>query len=338
MPQLIAGGFVGVDVFFVLSGFLITGLITRQEAEGRFCLKRFYLARVMRLIPALAAMLAGILAIAWWFLLPHELHELRYGMVHSLADFMRFTVSPKAGYFQGAIEDKPLVHLWSLAVEGQFYLLWPLLLVAVPGRRAKLAALALIIAASFAANLWMVGDVLARAYYLPQSRFWQLAAGGLLALMLERGEGGRSFALRFERFGITTKNAANIASVAGLALIAVAALTFTDRLEYPGWWALVPTLGALLVIVAGPAALLNRAVLACRPMVAMGLVSYALYLWHWPLIAFRNILDLEEDMWVTAICLAAALALAAATYRFIEQPLRTLRLPSRLGSRRSSLR
>lgn len=337
-PQLVAGGFVGVDVFFALSGFLITALILRQESQDRFCLKTFYLRRAMRIGPSLIVMLASILVIGWWFLLPHEFHELRGDMMHSLTDFMRLMVGPEADYFEGAVEEKPLVHLWSLAVEVQFYFLWPLMLVAMAGRRERLTALLLIVLVSFGTNLLMAGATLARAYYLPQTRVWQLTLGGLLAFSLHQGAAARYLERFLDQTGLTRAGAANIASGVGLALIAVSAFGLTDRLAYPGWWAIVPTLGALLVIAAGAHATLNRRLLSSPLMVGLGLVSYALYLWHWPLLAFRNVLNLDDDVWATVTCLATALALAAATYRYIELPLRSLRLPLRSVPRRGSLR
>jgi peptidoglycan/LPS O-acetylase OafA/YrhL len=329
-PGVFPGGFIGVDVFFAISGFLITTLILREQDRGHFCLGGFYLRRARRILPALLVVLAGIVAIGWWFLLPYEFQALRQGLIRSLPDFLRFMFGHDGGYFYGAPEEEPLVHLWSLAVEAQFYLAWPLTLVVLPARRQQLVALLLVLCASFAAGLVMADDSQIRAYYLPQFRFWQLALGGLLALAAHN----KDWARPLQRFlGKWKAKASDIAAGCGLGLIAFAALGFSDRLAYPGWWALVPTLGAALVIGAGGDAFANRRLLASRPLVSIGLISYALYLWHWPLLSFRNILDLDADAGATVLCLATAVALAGMTYRFIEQPLKAFPLPERFAPR-----
>ncbi len=324
-PHLLPGGYVGVDVFFVISGFLISTIILRERAEGCFSLAAFYARRIRRLFPALIVVLLATLAIGWYFLLPHEFRALGKHIAAGAAYFINFTLKREAGYFDAAAGDKPLLHLWSLAVEEQFYIVWPLLLLLIRERRHLLIALLLITSASFASNLNAVGRNPASAFYLPQNRVWELSLGALLAFAALYANGAKAW---LARRPISVAALSNVASCLGLALILGAAFGYDDRVIYPGAWAAVPTLGAVLMIGAGPGGLVNRWLLAHPALVFVGLISYALYLWHWPLLSFAHILGIGDDDRITGALVAISAGLAIATWALVERPLRRARPPA----------
>ena len=315
-PKSVGGGFVGVDVFFVISGFLISNILFANFEQQRFSYADFYSRRIRRIFPALAVVLAASLVAGGFLLLPGEYAELgRYAAAG--AGFVSNLLSwHQAGYFDGAADTKPLLHLWSLGVEEQFYILWPLLIGLCWRRRFSFLAVTLVVAAlSFAVNVYSVYRHPDAAFYSPLSRFWELMLGGSLAwLALHRPERLPAGSGRL---------AGNLAALAGLALI-LAGLQFIrgDSL-FPGWWALLPCLGTVLLIAAPPDAWINRHLLSNRVMVGIGLISYPLYLWHLPLLGIARILYLSTPpSGVRVALLAASFVLAAATYFWVEKPLR----------------
>jgi peptidoglycan/LPS O-acetylase OafA/YrhL len=327
-PALVPGGYVGVDVFFVISGFLISTIIMRERAAGHFSLARFYARRIRRLFPALIVVLAATLAIGWYFLLPHEFRALGKHIAAGAAYFSNFALKREAGYFDAAADTKPLLHLWSLAVEEQFYIVWPLLLLLIRERRHVAIALIVITAASFASNLNAVGRNQASAFYLPQNRVWELSLGALLAFATLQAADVRAWLeARLQSARIRLTAAASLASGTGLALILGAVFLLDERVIYPGGWALIPTLGTVLVIAAGARSLPNRLVLSQRAVVFIGLISYSLYLWHWPLLSFASILGLGGDRRTTLALVAIAFGLAATTYYLVERPFRRAKAP-----------
>jgi peptidoglycan/LPS O-acetylase OafA/YrhL len=312
-PGHMSGGFVGVDVFFVISGFLISGLISERLAAGRFTFADFYARRIRRIFPALIVVLAACFAFGWFALLPDELEQLGKHIAAGMAFTSNFALWSEAGYFDDSAATKPLLHLWSLGIEEQFYLVWPLALFAFAKWRQS--ALALIIAVgvvSFAINLATIRHAPVAAFYSPASRFWELQAGCLLAALANR-----------PAFRTTTATHANLLSTIGAALLVLSVLLLDEKHAYPGWRALAPTAGAFLVIAAGPGGWFNRNVLAQPATVFVGLISYPLYLWHWPLLSFaaisaRGVPPLD----VRVAAVLASFALATATYVFVEKPIR----------------
>ncbi len=323
-PKLISGGFAGVDVFFVISGYLISSIILREKAEGHFSLLGFYARRIRRLFPALIAVLTTTFLMGWYYLLPHEFLALGKQIAAGAAYYINFVLKREAGYFDVASDEKPLLHLWSLAVEEQFYLVWPILLLLLPGNWRMLTALALITLASFWSNVSTIDRNAAAAFFLPQNRFWELSLGALLAFAHHHGAAVQA------HFGLSTLAAngpmfpklQNAASILGIALIAGAYWVLDNTYLYPGVWALLPCAGALLLIAAGPGAFVNKVLLSRREIVFIGLISYPLYLWHWPLLSFASILKLDANWLVRLVAVIAAVILAYLTFRFLERPVR----------------
>lgn len=315
-PQLAPGGFVGVDVFFVISGFLITGIILDEQRRGCFSFAEFYWRRVRRLFPALLLVLAACLALGWLLLLPDEYRQLGKHVAAGAAFVSNVLLWRETDYFDVAAELKPLLHLWSLGVEEQYYMVWPLLLFIFRGRpRAMLLMILAVAAASFAANLWMTARTESAAFFLPFGRFWELMTGSILACTM-RLKGGRA-------------RSANALAVLGSALLATALALLHDERSFPGWWVLLPVLGAALLIAAGPGAWINRRLLAHPAMVFVGLISYPLYLWHWPLLSFARVAEGGEPPAALRLALLGlSFVLAWVTYALVETKLRRARRPS----------
>ena len=315
-PAALSGGFVGVDVFFVISGYLITGLLLDDLAIGRFSLLDFYKRRVRRIFPALLVVLAACLAYGWI-----NLRTVNYALlgkhVAGGAGFVsNLVLWSEAGYFDHASSGKPLLHLWSLGIEEQFYLAWPLLLWLLWRLRCMRTAICLLLCASLALGLWLTHASPVAAFYSPLSRFWELAAGALLAATLRtprQADGAAGVPAAF----------ATPLSLLGIALIAWAAFDFGPRQPFPGWRAVIPVAGSACLIAAGPAAFVNRWLLSRRWMVWIGLISYPLYLWHWPILVFQKLgMDGDAEWMQRLAAIALAFVLAAATYRFVEKPIR----------------
>jgi len=310
-PSWVSGGFVGVDVFFVISGFLITGIIADGLERQTFSFAHFYARRVRRLFPALAVVLAACWAIGWFELLPPELVQLGRHMIGGAGFVANLVFWSEAWYFDTVAAAKPLLHLWSLGVEEQFYLFWPLTLVILwrVARRHVVAATALIAVASLAWGISLVPDDRAASFYSPASRMWELLAGALLALR----------PLPALRANVPSL----LASLCGSALVVSSAFMLEPSAWFPGWRAVLPVAGAALILAAGPQALVNRALLSRPWMVWLGLVSYPLYLWHWPLLSFAYIGGHEEsEIGLRAVLLALSVLLAWATWRLVDTPIR----------------
>ena len=320
-PASVTGGFTGVDIFFVISGFLISSIIIDELQQGHFSIAGFYARRIVRIFPALALVLAACLAFGWLALLADEYELLGRHVLAGIGFVSNLMFWSESSYFDVAAETKPLLHLWSLGIEEQFYLLWPLALLACGRRRRMLLATTAVIAGlSFAANLYEAGRDPTADFYSPYTRFWELLAGALIACA------GRNFRL--------APWLANAASCAGLLMIAWGFAFIDGGMVFPGLPALLPVCGVALVIQAGPGAAINHAVLANPLLVRIGLISYPLYLWHWPLLSLARIVEsAQPPAWSRAATVLLAFALAWATYRFVEMPFRTGRITRPLAVR-----
>ncbi len=319
-PELLPGGFVGVDVFFVISGFLITGNIIDGLTRGSFRLSDFYARRVRRIFPALLLVSAACLLFGWFVLLPDEYAHLGHHLAAGAVFVSNLALWREAGYFDPAADTKPLLHLWSLGVEEQFYILWPMLLALVwrISSRVPLTVIGLG-ATSFIVGLITLNRDSTAAFYFPLARFWELMIGAWLACT----QGAKRDELDKRTYPHLTPQWANVVSGLGLLLIAAALVTLNSRSSFPGWLALVPTLGSFLVILASPQATVVRVFLSSPPMVFVGLISYPLYLWHWPLLSFARIVGAGAPQLGERLLLIGLSFLAAfLTYRLVESPLR----------------
>jgi peptidoglycan/LPS O-acetylase OafA/YrhL len=315
-PELMPGGFVGVDIFFVISGFLITGIIARELDQQRFSLPGFYMRRIRRIFPALIVVLAVTLVLGWLWMLPAAYAQLSADAFASAAFVSNIALLLQSGYFDIESGKKPLLHLWSLGIEEQFYLFWPLILMLTTRLRLRILLVASVIGiASFALNVALIGSDPVATFYLPFTRAWELLAGAALACGWNQ--------LR------QTGAASNWRAAIGLGLIALAAGVLDAESAFPGWWAVLPVGGAALLLSA-PAAWGCRHLLSSPAMVRIGLISYPLYLWHWPLLVFFAIIKFAPLTLIERVLIVGlSFALAWLTYRFVEIPFR-FGPPSRL--------
>jgi peptidoglycan/LPS O-acetylase OafA/YrhL len=329
-PTWIRGGFVGVDVFFVISGYLISTILLTGMERRSFRFSQFYIRRIRRIFPALIVVLLACMAAGWLVLFSFEYEALGKHVAGSAAFVSNFVLWNEAGYFDKAAATKPLLHIWSLGIEEQFYIVWPLLLFLVWKRKAAtLALLVLLLIVSFTFNALTFDP--AADFYSPLTRFWELMAGAVLAyLSLHWGDLARPIRkLPRPALQIIGASAApesitrNVMAITGLLLIVATVLTVDETRKFPGWWALLPVAGTYLMIAAGPRAWINNKVLAARGLVAIGLISYPLYLWHWPLLSFISIVDGHTPSpGAATLAILLSFALAWLTYLVIEKPLR----------------
>ena len=315
-PAVIPGGFIGVDIFFVISGFLISTILATSLATGSFSFAGFYARRIKRIFPALLLVMAGTLAFGWFALFPDELAQLGRHITGGAGFLSNIVLWREVGYFDRAADTKPLLHLWSLAIEEQFYIAWPVVLLLAWKCRVSLLATAAVLAAlSFAINAGAIHAYPSATFYSPASRAWELLAGAMLACAWLRP------APMLTR--VATLLSPNAWSALGALLLALGFALITAKHRFPGWYALLPVLGAVMLIGAGPRAWFNRVVLSNRLMVWVGLISYPLYLWHWPLLSFAHIIESGTPApQLRAALVALAVLLAWLTYRLVERPLR----------------
>lgn len=312
-PALLPGGFVGVDIFFVISGYLITTIIVSEAQAGSFSLAGFYERRFRRIIPALAVMLIATTAGACFILPPGELVQYGQSLVAVALFSSNVLFWREGGYFDGPAEDKPLLHTWSLAVEEQFYILWPLIVAGLlmTGRHQFLRTfLWMAVAVSLLASEFVVRIWPNQAFYLIPYRAWELGFGALLAVS----------AIPAFRSAVQREAAA----WTGIALILAPMFLYSETTRFPGLAAVPPCLGTLLVIHAGTGGRSRvEALLSLRPILFTGLISYAFYLWHWPVLVLSHIaLNRQLGPAEAALCVAAAFALAALSLRYVERPFR----------------
>jgi peptidoglycan/LPS O-acetylase OafA/YrhL len=330
-PDYFPGGFVGVDVFFVISGFLISSIILRQLSRSQFTIADFYTRRVRRIFPALLLVLAACLLFGGLVLLPNELEELGKHIGSAAIFVSNFTLWYESGYFDTTAEFKPLLHLWSLGIEEQFYLLWPLLLLLL-WRRPRMirGSVALLTLASFVLCLIIGSRSSVANFYFPFSRFWELGLGCLLAVLKQSPESaGRwlgQLPFRTARYGRLTKLADSLLPAIGVGLIGVSMLLFDRRTAFPGWAALVPTVGAMCVIAARGDSWFQRRIMASGVLVFFGVISYPLYLWHWPALSFAAILEAgTPPSTIRGVAVLSSFVLAWLTFVLFERPVRAQR-------------
>lgn len=326
-PTLAHGGFVGVDVFFVISGYLISSLILKDLERRTFSFTNFYGRRIRRIFPALIVVLAFCLGLGWLILIDDEYKMLGKHVAAGTAFVANFAFWDESGYFDTAAELKPLLHLWSLGIEEQFYIFWPALLVLIYRFRLNALVVTIVLGLiSFWLNVTRVAGDRAWAFFLPQARLWELVIGGVCAYVTLHHRGSFSGLASKVVPGLSADKQVLIsdgASVIGVLLICVGIFGLTKFDTFPGWWATVPVFGTALVVLTGPDALVNKTILSHRLMVFVGLISFPLYLWHWPLLVFARILrGWEPGVLARAVIVTASFALAWLTFEFVEKRIR----------------
>lgn len=323
LPHTVPGGFVGVDVFFVLSGYLIAEGSLKATRQGQFVVVDFYASRLRRLGPALALLLLVCGLVAATLLLPRDAMALGQHIVGGAAFVSNLVLWREAGYFDSSSELKPLLHLWSLGVEVQFYLLWPLFAIAfLRWPRWRDAIVAAVLLSSFALNVSWVDSKPKGTFFLPPTRIWELLVGVQLSCWLQGPGPASVWRWLHRRWPSAQQQLPTLLSWGGLGLLVLALLLIDETQHFPGWWALMPTAGAALVIGAGPAAWPNRVPMTHPVLRFYGDISYPLYLWHWPLLTWPRLMGWPLDVTGHAAVLLMAVLLATLTTYGLERPAR----------------
>jgi peptidoglycan/LPS O-acetylase OafA/YrhL len=319
--ELFSGGFVGVDVFFVISGYLITTIILSELEQGKFSIVNFYERRARRILPALFIVMLVCIPFAWFWLLPRDMKDFSESLVAVPFFASNILFWRESGYFDAAAELKPLLHTWSLAVEEQYYVLFPIFLMLFwrLGKRWVWVTLGLVFVASLAVAEWAAYNKPSAAFYLLPTRGWELLIGAFAAFYLSK--------VNRKDFG---KGLSEVAGWFGVALIMYAVFAFSKATPFPGFYALVPTIGTVLVILFATQQTTVGKFVGNKAFVGIGLISYSAYLWHQPLFAFAKQRSLlEPNQFVFLILSIWALILAYFSWRFVEAPFRNKSLISR---------
>lgn len=310
-PNVLKGGFIGVDIFFVISGYLISRIIFENLQNNSFSFVDFYAHRVRRIFPSLLIILVATFAVGWVTFSAGEFAQLGKHIAGGAGFISNLLLLNESGYFDVGAEYKPLLNLWSLGIEEQFYIFWPLVLALTwrVGYKFIYVVLAGLIS-SFLLNLYLSGINPVANFYLPFSRFWELLIGAFAAYL---------------SISINTKKLvfANNFSFLGVLLIVSAEILIVSDGSFPGWWALLPVAGATLIILSEPDGWINKQILSCRLLVWVGLISYPLYLWHWPIFVFwRTWFPHEINLETTLFLIGLSTLLGWISYKFIENPIR----------------
>ena len=314
-PDWVHGGFIGVDIFFVISGYLISYQIFTGLLNNNFSVLDFYERRIRRIFPALITVLFASLTMGWFFLLPDEFSALARNVLAGATFSSNFLLWSEAEYFDVAAISKPLLHLWSLGIEEQFYILWPVALLAINNKSLSIQkTLIWFIVFSFLSNIFLIFFNPIADFYSPISRFWELLFGAAIAWMHIQRSNSKWLSAKIS----------NWLSVVASTFLALGLFAINKDSLFPGFWAVIPVTAATLFIISGPNALINRRILSCQFLVGIGLISYPLYLWHWILLSFMQLI--EENAWAVFELrlgvLVLSVILASLTYFLIEKPLR----------------
>lgn len=315
------GGYIGVDIFFVISGYLITFQIITALNSHSFSLTDFYAKRIRRILPALVVVICSSLIFAWFFLFPTDFVLLGKHSTAGILNISNLVLWSEAGYFDTASTRKPFLHFWSLGIEEQFYLVWPLLLILFFKFRSHLlACLVSLTAISFISNVIATYTDRTLAFYMPVTRFWELSSGGLLAYYViqqtKKIKSGESFSGRFGHPSLP---------VVGFAFIALSTAVLNHHSAFPGFWALLPVVGACMML--APVNTPPKALqfLCSKPALFIGRISFSLYLWHWPILLLSQSAELKSRS-AKLIALVVCFVLAWLTYKFVEQPFRSIKV------------
>lgn len=312
------GGFIGVDIFFVISGFLITGIVDRQSSEGKFSIFAFYRRRILRIFPALYVMYFSIALASFFLFMPSQTGTVTRDILSSILFISNINFYYRSGYFDQSSETNPLLHTWSLSVEEQFYIILPLaiLLICKLSWKTKSILLLLFTLAGIALSEFMVSQNPSAAFYLLQFRFWELLIGSTASMLVGRFAVGSVLA--------------NAAAVSGLGMILASLLLLDSASSFPGLNALPACLGTTLLIISSPNGqdtLVGR-LLSIRPARFIGAISYSLYLWHWPIWLFGRYIYEPRGSLGYGVFILVSIVVATLSWRFVERPFRTMRITS----------
>jgi peptidoglycan/LPS O-acetylase OafA/YrhL len=316
-PNILPSGFIGVDIFFVVSGYLITGILIKQANNGKINFIEFYCRRIRRIFPALLCVLIVVLFIGYFILFSLEFQLLGKYVLDSGLFASNFFLSLESGYFDISGRQKILLHLWSLSIEEQFYLIFPLFIYLIDKKKKNIGLITFIVfILSFTLNILLYKTDPAKAFYFPITRAWELLAGALLCIFFQHKK----------TFNNTINN---LLSVIGTLFILISAIFFKQS-NWPGFAGLLPVLGACAIIFCGKNTVLNKKIYSNKIIVYIGLISYPLYLWHWPLLSFINIIKGEKYLYynnfatlsIKIILILLSSLLASITYKYIEKPIR----------------
>ncbi len=316
-PHALPGGFVGVDVFFVISGYLISGIIFRELEAGIFHFSTFYARRFRRLLPAFLIMTLTVSAVSYFIFLPDEMASFGKHLMGAASFMTNLLLWKEAGYFDHSANTKPFLHLWSLGVEEQFYLFWPLFLFLtykIWNRLPKVPIIVFLVA-SLILNVTQINHDASSVFFGMTTRLWQFAAGSLLIFIPSR---------KVHLENIKLKIVYEFLALVGILSILITCVKYSEKLSYPGWWALVPTISTALLIYFGGHSKICKIILENSLAVGIGLISYPLYLWHWPLLSILHITEVSQISNFQITCaLILSFVLAFVTYRFIEKPIQS---------------
>jgi peptidoglycan/LPS O-acetylase OafA/YrhL len=318
-PNVFKGGYIGVDIFFIISGYLISRIIYRQLSSNQFSFFDFYAKRINRIFPALILVLLSTIILSRYYSFENELLDFNSSLIAAVSFVANLFFYFQSGYFDSAAETKPLLHLWSLGIEEQYYIIWPILLILLWKRHIiKPWSIGLLIAVSFIASIVVIQSNQSAAFYLPQLRCWELLLGSLLAYYhTQKGE--ISLPKWFKEHDETIKN---LSSYAGFTLITIGLIALNKSSLFPGWWALLPTIGSVLIIAASKHATLNRLLLSNPILVFIGVISYPIYLWHWTLLSFLHIEMGDATKLYKILAVTLSFILGWLTFVLIERPIR----------------
>lgn len=309
-PKLIPGGFIGVDIFFVISGYLITNIIVTQVNSGTFSFKDFYSRRIRRIFPALIIVLVSVYALGWFVMLADEFKQLGKHIAAGAGFVANWAYWLESGYFDELHELKPLLNLWSLGVEEQFYIFWPCIILLLVRLKVNLrATLLFLVGLSFLLNVFFIKEHQSATFYLLFSRFWELGLGGILAV---------------EKDAISRwKLSSALTFICGALAIIAPLFLLSSKSLFPGWAALAPVLGTALILMSMQAGSIGSSLLSNRVLVYLGLISYPLYLWHWPVLSLARMMKGASLSPIESIALLIISALLAfLTYSLLEKRVR----------------
>lgn len=315
----VLGGYIGVDIFFVISGYLITYQIVQGLEKRSFTLSSFYAKRVRRILPALAFVICACLLYSWFFVFPTDFTLLGKHGAAGILNISNLVLWSEAGYFDTASSHKPFLHFWSLGIEEQFYLVWPLLLILFfKARQYLLPCVIGVTLCSFVLNAILTPMDRTLAFYMPFTRFWELSAGGVVAILslrsAQKNESARSLpnALKPQHL-----------QWLGFLLIVFATAILDHKAAFPGYWALLPVLGTCLLIAKDASGTRGLGFLTAKPVRFIGDISFGIYLWHWPILLLMHLSDYKARPY-KFVALFLSVLLAWLSYKLIEQPIRAI--------------